>query len=362
MNNIKTLAEQGQAVWLDYISRAIIDSGELERLIGDGVTGVTSNPSIFKAAIAETADYDDRIKALAAEGGQAKEIYEALAFADIREAADLLRPVYDSTGGGDGYVSIEVDPAYANDQTKTLSEATRLFTELDRPNVMIKVPATRAGLPAIEDLIAGGINVNVTLIFSLAQYEAAAEAYLTGLERFFRTGGRGGGPASVASCFVSRIDTDVDIELEGKDAGDLPGTIAVAHSKLVYNAYLRIFSGERFSRLAEKGARVQRPLWASTGTKNPAYSDTLYVDTLIGPDTVNTLPPATLSAFIAKGEVGPTVTKNVDEANARLKKIEELGIDIDTIMENLLEKGVDAFARAFEDLHAGIESKRRKIL
>lgn len=365
MNNIKRLAEHGQAVWLDYISRAVLDSGELGRLIGEGVAGVTSNPSIFKAAIAGTSDYDEKIRALGADGKSAGEIYEILAFADIREAADLFRPLYDATDGGDGFVSIEVDPEHADDSAKTVSEAKRLFNELDRPNIMIKVPATKAGIPAVEEIIAAGINVNVTLIFSMGQYEAAADAYISGLERFFdaeNTGGTGGSPASVASCFVSRIDTAVDAELGRKNAGDLPGTIAVANSKLAYVSYQRIFSGERFTRLAEKGARVQRPLWASTGAKNPAYSNTLYVDALTGPDTVNTLPPATLEALLKLDEVDPALTKNVDDARNRLEKLAKLDIDLDAILDELLEKGVESFAKAFEELHTGIESKRKEIL
>ena len=301
MSRLNQLTELGQAVWLDYIRRSFTQAGDLQALINQGVRGVTSNPAIFEQAIAGSDDYDEDIQRLAGENRTVNDIYEALAIEDIRQAADLLRPLYDRTAGRDGYVSLEVSPALAHDTAGTVADAKRLFAATDRANLMIKIPATPAGIPAIESVIAAGINVNVTLIFSLAQYEAAAWAYINGLEKLQKTGRSLGQTASVASFFISRVDTAVDAALEKIGRSDLQGTTAIDNARLAYARFREIFAGEHWDRLAGAGARVQRPLWASTGTKNPAYADTLYVDSLIGPDTVNTLPPATLKAFIDHG-------------------------------------------------------------
>src|SRR5262245_21263333 len=305
MNALKELAGQGQSIWLDYIRRNMLRSGELKRLVDeDGIRGVTSNPTIFEKAIAGSTDYDDALRALLAKDSTTEvgKLYEPLAIEDIQAATDVLRSVYDSTGGDDGYVSLEVSPHLANDTQATIGEAKRLRGLVNRPNLMIKVPATPAGIPAIEELIADGLNINITLMFSMRHYEAVAGAYLRGLERCANPAQ----VASVASFFVSRVDTMVDKALEtlgSERAQSLLGKIAIANSKMVYNRFLQIFHGEGFARLRSRGARVQRPLWASTGTKNPKYSDVLYVENLIGAETVNTLPPETLNAFREHGKI-----------------------------------------------------------
>ena len=362
MTKLHDLAGLGQAVWFDYIKRSFIESGELGELIAQGVRGVTSNPAIFEKAIAGSDDYDEDMEQLVREGKSVEEIYEALAIEDIRRAADLLRGVYDETEGRDGYVSLEVSPTLAHDTEVTISEAKRLFSAVDRANVMIKIPATPAGMPAVEAVIASGINVNVTLMFSLAQYEGAAEAYIAGLERLLSGGGDVSRSASVASFFVSRVDTAVDGALEKVGETELQGRIAVDNARLAYARFRECFAGERWERLARAGARVQRPLWASTGTKNPSYADTMYVDGLIGPDTVNTVPPATLEAFMDHGEVGITIDKDVGGAGARIAKLAELGVDFEAITDALLHEVLAAFAKAFEGLLCSIETKREKLL
>jgi transaldolase len=323
MTNVHNLTQLGQSVWFDFIRRSFTDSGELQKLLDQGVRGVTSNPSIFEKAIAGSADYDADINRLIGEGKAVTEIYEALAVADIRAAADLLRPVYDDSHGDDGYVSLEVSPTLAHDTAGTIAEAKRLFAVLARPNVMIKIPATPAGIPAITAVIGAGINVNVTLIFLLAHYEAVAEAYLAGLEKLAAAGGDIGWVASVASFFVSRVDTLVDVVLTQTGNSHLQGKIATDNTRLAYARFCELFSGDRWDKLVAAGARVQRPLWASTGTKNPAYSDTLYVDNLIGLDTVNTVPPATLDAFLDHGRVETTITADLVGAQARLAHLAE---------------------------------------
>jgi len=363
MTRLRELAELGQAIWLDYIRRSLLTSGELQNLINQGVRGVTSNPTIFEKAIAGSADYDEDLHRLVDEGKSVAEIYEALALEDIRRAADLLRPVYEQTNGADGYVSLEVSPTLAHDTEGTVAEARRLFAVLSRPNVLIKVPATPEGIPAIERLISEGINVNATLMFSLAHYEAVAEAYIAGLEKLAAAGGDLSKVASVASFFVSRLDTAVDRALEGHPQGaSLKGKAAIANAKMAYARFRQVFSGPRWEKLAAQGARVQRPLWASTGTKNPLYSDTLYVDHLIGPDTVNTVPPATLQAFLDHGTVAPTLEAGLDEARAHLARLAELGIDLDAITQQLQDEGVAAFAGSFEALLASIAEKRNRLL
>jgi transaldolase len=363
MTKLHELADLGQAIWLDYIRRSFITSGDLQALIDEGLRGVTSNPTIFEKAIAGSTDYDGGLHRLVEEGKTVEEIYEALTLDDIQRAADLLRPVYDQAGGADGYVSLEVSPTLAHDTEGTIAEARRFFAALDRPNVMIKVPATPAGIPAIETLISEGVNVNITLMFSLAHYEAVAEAYIAGLEKLAADGGdpsTGSGRgvsqvASVASFFVSRVDTAVDRALEAigtPEAVALQGKIAIANAKMAYARFREIFSGERWERLAAQGARVQRPLWASTSAKNPLYPDTLYVDGLIGPDTVNTVPPATLNAFRDHGTVAPTLEAGLEEARIQLARLAELGVDFDAITQKLQDDGVAAFAKSFESLMA----------
>ncbi len=381
MTNLQDLINLGQSIWLDYIRRSFITSGELQALIDRGVRGVTSNPTILEKAIVGSTDYDEDLRRLVDEGKSVEEIYEALVLDDIRRAADLLRPIYEQTDGADGFVSLEVNPALAHDTEGTVAEARRLFAALDRPNVLIKVPATPAGVPAIETLIGEGINVNVTLIFSLAHYEAVAEAYIAGLEKLAASGGPSTDSgrdvskvASVASFFVSRIDTAVDRILEetvrATHASPLQGKIAIASAKVAYARFREIFSGPRWEKLAAQGARVQRPLWASTSTKNPLYPDTLYVDNLIGPDTVNTVPPATLQAFLNHGTVAPTLEAGLEEARAQLARLRsvaprataEPGVDLDAITQKLQDDGVAAFAKSFESLMASIAEKRDRLL
>ncbi|PNV82557.1 MAG: transaldolase [Desulfobacteraceae bacterium] len=362
MTKLHELTELGQSVWLDYISRSLMASGKLQELVDQGLRGVTSNPSIFEKAIAGSDDYDEDLNRLVRDGRSVAEIYENLAMSDIRRAADVLRPVYEKSGGADGYVSLEVNPALAHDTGATIAEARRLFASLERPNVLIKVPATPAGIPAIETLIGEGVNVNVTLIFSLEQYEAVATAYIAGLEKLALAGGDVGRVASVASFFISRVDTAVDKALEEIGNTEIQGKIAIDNAKISFSRFREIFSSERWKKLATESARVQRPLWASTSSKNPAYPDTLYVDNLIGPDTVNTLPPATLDDFLDHGIVAATVETDVDGARIRMAELAERGIDLDAITSKVLNEGVAAFAKSFEGLMASVAEKRRRLL
>lgn len=364
MTTLIELHKQGQSIWYDNIRRALISSGELSELIKAGVRGVTSNPTIFEKAIAGSTDYDEHIAALAQAGKSAEEMYEELVLQDIGSAADLLLEIYEESGGIDGYVSLEVSPTLARDTGSTVEQGKRLFSQLNRPNIMIKVPATSEGIPAIEQLTALGVNVNVTLIFSIDNYIQVAEAYLSGLEQLAATTEDLSQVASVASFFISRVDTAVDLELErlGDRATDLLGTIAIANAKVAYQRFLKIFQGERWDRLERKGARVQRPLWASTGTKNPSYPDTLYVDALIGAQTVNTVPPATLKAVMHHGEVNSSIERDIEQAQERLHQLEQLGIHLTQVTTRLQEQGVQSFARSFKDLLASIEQKRKKIV
>jgi transaldolase/glucose-6-phosphate isomerase len=368
MSKLHELAQLGQSIWYDYIRRSFITSGEFQELIDKGLRGVTSNPSIFEKAIAGSADYDDDLRQLVKEDKSVEKVYEMLALKDISLAADLLRPVYDKTNGLDGYVSLEVSPLLAHDTQKTISEAKRLFEALHRPNIMIKVPATPAGIPAITELIGAGVNVNVTLIFGLENYKAVAEAYLKGLERLASEGPSVAGGhkvdsiASVASFFVSRVDSAVDQALERKDHKELQGKIAIANAKAAYVEFQNIFSGTRWEDLAKKGARAQRTLWASTGTKNPLYADTLYMEQLIGPETVNTVPPATLNSFLDHGTISPTLTSGVEEATSQLDQIKALGIDLSEITKKLQDDGVKAFAKSFDSLMESISEKRDRLL
>ncbi|HUF42825.1 MAG TPA: bifunctional transaldolase/phosoglucose isomerase [Verrucomicrobiae bacterium] len=361
MNPLRELLDHGQSVWLDYISRELIRSGELKRLVEeDGLRGVTSNPTIFEKAIGGSADYDDTLRDMLARDPQAAagQMYEGVAIEDIQSAADVLRPVYDETGGADGYVSLEVSPHLARDTRGTIAEAKRLRASVDRPNVMIKVPATPEGIPAIEELIAAGININITLMFSMSHYEAVANAYIKGLERCADPAK----VASVASFFVSRVDTMVDKALQeigSEDARSLLGSIAIANSKVVYQRFREIFHGEGFVSLRQRGARVQRPLWASTGTKNSAYSDVLYVENLIGPETVNTVPVETLNAFRDHGRApADTVREGLEEAATALARLQSLGIDLNAVAEKLQVDGVASFAASFDSLMTTLEKKR----
>ncbi|HRX83599.1 MAG TPA: transaldolase [Phycisphaerae bacterium] len=356
---LKKLADCGQSIWYDNIRRGMLASGEMQALIDDGVVGVTSNPSIFEKAIAHSNDYDEQIRALIDAGHGTAEIFDSLALADIGAAADLFRPVYDRTDGHDGYVSIEVNPHLAHDTDATIAEARRLFRTLDRPNIMVKIPGTPEGIPAIATAIGEGINVNVTLIFSVDAYRDIMQAYLTGLQRLGDAGGKLNKVASVASFFVSRVDTVVDKQLAQSGAAkDLLGKAAIANSKLAYQAYLEVFDGPAFGALRQRGARVQRPLWASTSTKNPDYPKTLYVDTLIGPDTVNTVPPVTLDAIREGITVKPTLTADVDAARKELERLKAAGISLEQVTEDLRTAGVKAFADSYDQLLASLESKR----
>jgi len=368
MPALSELKQFDQSVWFDFIRRSLITSGELARLAVQGVQGVTSNPAIFEKAIAGSSDYDEEMKTLITAGKSVPEIYETLAIKDIQLAADVMRSVYDATGGRDGYVSLEVSPFLANDTPRTVAEARRLFQAVGRPNVMIKIPATAEGLPAITETIAAGVNVNVTLIFALANYQAVADAYMAGLERLSVTGtsATGGHPvnavASVASFFVSRVDSAVDKELEKQGVSDLQGKIAIANCKLAYAEFKRITAGPRWKALAARGARPQRVLWASTSTKNPAYPDTLYVDELIGPETVNTMPPETVKAFIDHGRPAETLTQALATARKQVGRLAELGIDFDGVTRRLQEEGVAAFAKPFQSLMDSIDAKRRRLM
>jgi len=362
MTKLQEIANLGQSIWLDHIDRSFIASGELKKLVDKGLRGVTSNPTIFEKAIAGSTVYNEDLNHLVESGRTVEQVYEALVFDDIRRAADILLPVYVKTNCLDGYVSLEVNPNLAHDTQSSIREARRLFAELERPNVMIKVPATPAGTPAIETLIGEGVNVNVTLIFSLEQYDTVAKAYIAGLEKLASSGGDVAKVGSVASFFISRVDTAVDWALAEVSNTEMQGKIAVDQAKIAYARFKEIFSGERWERLAAKGGRAQRPLWASTGTKNPAYPDTLYVDKLVGPDTVNTLPPNTLDAFLDHGNVATTLESDMAGAGSRIGKLLGLGIDLDAITKQLLEDGVKSFAKSFDALLASITEKREKLL
>ncbi len=364
-NPLQRLDALGQSVWLDYIRRDLIDSGGLARLVReDGLRGVTSNPSIFEKAVSGSRDYAGLIAGAARRGMSAKAIYEQLAIRDIRDAADVLRAVHAESGARDGFVSLEVAPALANDTQATIEEARRLWREVGRGNLMIKVPGTPAGIPAIRRLIGDGINVNVTLLFARAAYEQAAEAYVSGLEALAARGGNLGGVASVASFFVSRIDTAMDAELERKMAGAaeagrvelaaLRGRAAIANAKLAYRIYRDTVTGDRWRALAAKGAQPQRLLWASTSTKNPDYRDVIYVEELVGRDTVNTIPPATLDAFRDHGRVRESLVEDLDAACKLLAELERHGISLAAVTDRLLDEGVKLFADAFDKLLAAV--------
>ena len=370
------LADVGQSVWIDFLSRDLVQSGKLARLAhDDGVVGVTSNPTIFQEALSAGNGYDDQLSEKIGETDDPKEIFLRLAARDVSDACDVLRPVFDrgtgaaSKGGArsarqrDGFVSIEVDPTLAYDSAATTAAAVRLHALIDKPNLYVKIPATKEGLPAIEAMIANGKSINVTLIFSLQRYAEVAEAYVTGLERLVRAGGDPSQVFSVASFFVSRVDTEADRRLEqlgGHD--DLKGKLAVANAKLAYRSYGRIFSGERWRALEAKGASRQRCLWASTSTKNPAYSDVKYVEELMGPDTVNTMPEKTLRAFQDHGRVRRTLEENADEAQRVVERFAKAGVDYADVTATLEREGVQAFDKSFASLLDGIRASAAEIL
>jgi transaldolase len=367
ISRIQQLYALGQAIWLDDLSRDLIQSGTLARLVDDGVAGVTTNPTIFAKAISGSRTYDAAIATLARQGRTAPQIYEALVLEDVGAAADVLRSVFNETHGRDGFVSIEVRPALADDTDGTLAEARRLFQALARPNVMIKVPATEAGLPAIATLIGEGINVNVTLLFSVARYERVVHAYLEGLRRFQDTRRPLSSVSSVASFFVSRIDTRVDAYLGERIArgdehfDDLLGAAAVAWTKVAYAKYKELFEGDRFAPLRAAGARMQRPLWASTSTKDPTYLDTKYVDALIGVNTVNAVPANTLAALRDHGIVAQTLEQELPQAHSVLRRLFDVGVDLEVIAAQLLHDGVRQFADSLDGLLQTIETRRSAL-
>lgn len=372
-NPLLELKALGQSVWLDDIDREQLRSGLFQRLIDeDGLAGATGNPTIFEHSITHSTTYDEQMQQLLREGKSAQQIYEALAMTDVRTVADLLRPTYDRTNGQDGFVSIEVSPYLALDTERTLAEVRRFWKTIDRPNLMVKIPSTQAGIPAIRQALAEGININITLIFSIENYLQVAEAYLSALEERSTKGQNINRIASVASFFVSRVDVLVDKLLDGKmkatsDRAEqqrlqaLPGKAAIANARLAYQEFKRLFNGPRFEAFKHQGARVQRPLWASTGAKNPAYRDVLYVEELIGSDTVNTVPLKTIESFRDHGLVRLSIDEHLPEAKAQLAALEEVGIDYDQITRQLQEEGVQKFIDSFHTLFQCIDDKRRAL-
>jgi transaldolase len=360
-SRLHELAARGQSVWFDTLSRDLVHSGELARMMkDDAVTGVTSNPTIFQKALSTGNAYDDDLRKLVAETDDPESIFFSLALQDIRDACDVLKPAYDASNGVDGYVSMEVLPGLAYDTEGTFAQARWIAKEVDRANLYVKIPATMAGLPAIEDCTAHGTSINITLIFSIERYKAVVEAYLRGLERLVAGGGDPASVVSVASFFVSRVDTEADKRLAAHP--ELQGKLAVANAKLAYQHYLQAFSGPRWEFLAGKGAHTQRCLWASTSTKNPAYRDVIYVEELIGPDTVNTMPLETIEAFQDHGEIrGDTVLEGVDEARELLARLEAAGVSYDDVTDTVEAEGVQKFADSFDEIAAAIRAKHGEL-
>ena len=363
-SRLHKLSDLGQSVWIDYLSRNLLHKGQLARMMRqDAVVGVTSNPTIFQKAIAEGDAYDEQLREVLADERDPKEVFLKLAVQDVSEALDLLRPVWDKGSGKDGYVSLEVDPNLAYDTEGTTAEAVRLHKVVDKPNLFVKIPATKPGLPAIEDMIAKGKSINVTLIFSLERYEEVARAYIRGLERLVAGGGDPSTVASVASFFVSRVDTETDKRLDEIGGNDtLKGKLAIANAKLAYQRYKELFSGESWDFLVSKGATAQRPLWASTSTKNPDYRDVMYVEELIGPQTVNTMPEETIEAFQDHGKTAATLEQGIDEAKQLFSDLEQAGIDYDDVTETLEREGVEKFADSFGELLEGIRAKSGELV
>jgi transaldolase len=363
-SRLHQLSELGQSVWIDSLSREWLRSGELQRLMDeDAVVGVTSNPTIFQKAMSEGERYDEQLRDVLAATDDLREVFFRLAFDDIREACDLLKQVWDLTEGQDGYVSLEVEPGLAHDTEGTIEQAQRFHEEIDRSNLYVKIPATEAGLPAIEEMIARGKSINVTLIFGLDRYVAVAEAYIRGLERLVESGGDPSHVTSVASFFVSRVDTEADKRLDAIGGHDhLKGRLAIANAKLAYQRYKEIFSGERWETLAARGASSQRCLWASTSTKNPDYRDVMYVEELIGSETVNTMPKETIEAFQDHGDVRLTLEERVDEARQLFEELAQAGVDYDDVTRVLEDEGVQKFADSFDELVQGIAAKRGELI
>ena len=363
-SRLHELNEHGQSVWIDSLSRQWLRDGTLRKLMDeDAVVGVTSNPTIFQKALSEGDWYDDQLRELLRQEDDPREIFWHLAVADVIEACDVLRPVWDAGEGQDGYVSLEVDPDLAYEQDATVEQAMRLHDWVDRPNLFVKIPATEPGLGAIEESIARGKSINVTLIFSLQRYEAVAESYIRGLERLVESGGDPTHVASVASFFVSRVDTEADRRLDELGRTDLEGKLAIANAKLAYERYEAIFAGERWDALAAKGATKQRCLWASTSTKNPEYRDVMYVEELIGPETVNTMPLETIRAFQEHGEIrGDTLEEGLDEAHALLDELAKAGVDYDDVVDTLEREGVQKFSDSLAELLEGIRAKRGELV
>ncbi|HET9721243.1 MAG TPA: transaldolase [Solirubrobacteraceae bacterium] len=362
--SLEQLREHGQSPWIDYIAREFVREGELDRLVSQGIVGLTSNPTIFQEAISQGSSYDDQLREVMRDTDDPREVFLALASTDVREACDRLAPVFESgEATRDGWVSLEVDPDLAHDAQSTAREAQRIHKLVGRPNLFVKIPGTQEGLEAIEETIAAGIPVNVTLLFSLQRHRDAAEAYLRGLRRLRDGGGDLSTVASVASFFVSRVDTEADRRLEESGGHEeLKGKLAIANAKLAYQTYLELFSGEEWQELASAGASPQRCLWASTSTKNPDYRDVLYVEELIGPHTVNTMPPATIKAFLDHGNVENTLEREVDEARHTLERLAEAGVDYDDVVETLEREGVEKFAKSFRDLIDGVSAKREQLV
>jgi transaldolase len=369
-NRLKSLHDAGQSIWLDFIDRTMLRNGDLQRRIRDDyLTGMTSNPTIFQKALAEGSAYDDQLRAI---GGEhtAMELFEVIATSDVRDACDIFRPVFDRTGGKDGFVSIEVSPSAANNAQATVDEGTRLWATVDRPNVMIKVPGTVEGADAVKRLTANGVNVNITLLFAIEAYKRVIDAYIEGLEERVKAGKEISAIHSVGSFFVSRVDTEIDkrldtmIKADGSKAqslGALHGKAAIANAKLAYRLFQQETSTPRWTALAAKGATLQRPLWASTSTKNPAYRDVMYVEQLIGPDTVNTMPPATIDAFRDHGDVKRTVDEDVGEAQGTIDALERAGVSMRDVTDKLLTEGLASFQKSFDELTGGLQKKMKSL-
>lgn len=362
-HRLQALHDAGQSIWLDYIDRTMLHNGDLERRLTDEVlTGMTSNPTIFEKSLAEGSAYDDQLRSAPA-GLQPWQLFELVETEDVRAACDVFADIYNSTGGKDGFVSIEVSPGVSHDADRTVEEARRLWQTVNRPNVMVKVPGTQEGSKAIYRLLNEGINVNITLLFAVDAYEAVVEAYISALEERAKRGEPVDRMASVASFFVSRVDTEVDRRLQeiGGEATKLEGKAAIANAKMAYSVFQQKFSGTRWEALSSKGARVQRPLWASTSTKNPAYRDVMYVEQLIGPDTVNTMPPKTIEAFRDHGIVARTVDANVDQARSELDALQRAHVDMKDVTDVLLREGIESFEKSFQSLISGLQKKRIEL-
>ena len=361
MNKVKNIHDLGQSIWLDFFDREIMDNGQLQKLIDeDGLSGITSNPSIFEKAITSSSDYDDDIKKLAAEGKNNEDIFFGLAVSDIKRAADILKPVYEKSKGRDGFVSLEVSPHLANNTEGSIKQARQLWKEVGRENVMIKIPGTKEGLPAIRTCISEGININITLLFGLERYKEVTDAYLTGLEDRLKNNQPIDHIASVASFFLSRIDVLIDPILKKEDIPELYGKIAIDSAKVAYFIYKDVFRSERFKQLEKQGAKTQKVLWASTSSKDPSFSDVKYVDALIGPDTINTLPLETIDAFRDHGKPKDHLENDLMGAIAELQKLKDKGIDIDILTQKLEDEGIEKFNKAYDQLLHAIDSKKQK--